>query len=112
MGSWVYGAIFDLDSARRSLQEIERQISASGFWENPQAAQEVGRKRSRIEKRIAAGESLNTKSEELDVLLELQREGEGVDADIESLVSQLETEVDDIEMTMKLSGDPSRRGRH
>jgi len=91
------------------LQEIERQISAPGFWENPQAAQEVGRKRSRIEKRIAAGESLNTKSEELDVLLELQREGEGVDADIESLVSQLETEVDDIEMTMKLSGEHDDR---
>jgi len=91
------------------LQEIERQISAPGFWENPQAAQEVGRKRSRIEKRIAAGESLNTKSEELDVLLELQREGEGVDADIESLVTQLETEVDDIEMTMKLSGEHDDR---
>src|SRR5438093_13788935 len=99
------GAIFDLDSARRSLQDIERQISAPGFWDNPQAAQEVGRKRSRIEKRVAAGESLNTKSEELDVLLELQRDGENVDADIEALVSQLETEIDQIEMTMKPSGE-------
>src|SRR5207248_2189685 len=46
-----------------------------------------------------------TKSEELDVLLELQREGERVDDDIESLVAQLESEITTIEMTMKLSGE-------
>jgi len=91
------------------LQELERQISVPGFWDNPQAAQEIGRKRSRIEKRIAAGESLNTKSEELGVLLELQREGENVDADIESLVTQLENEINNIEMTMKLSGEHDDR---
>ncbi|HEX9492863.1 MAG TPA: peptide chain release factor 2 [Thermoanaerobaculia bacterium] len=100
---------FDLDSARNSLQEIERQISAPGFWDNPQAAQEVGRKRSRIEKRVAAGESLNTKSEELDVLLELQREGEEVDEEVEALVNQLETDINQIEMTMKLSGEHDDR---
>src|SRR5438445_12496496 len=84
-------------------------MSAPGFWDNPEGAQEVGRKRSRIEKRVAAGESLNTKSEELDVLLELQRDGENVDADIEALVSQLETEINQIEMTMKLSGEHDDR---
>ncbi|HKB81280.1 MAG TPA: peptide chain release factor 2 [Thermoanaerobaculia bacterium] len=100
---------FDLDSARKSLREIERKMSAPGFWDDPAAAQEVGRKRSRMEKRIAAGESLNTKSEELDVLLELQRDGENVDADIETLVGQLESEVNGVEMTMKLSGEHDDR---
>ena len=103
------GAIFDPDSARKSLQEIERQMSAPGFWDNPHAAQELGRKRSRLEKRVAAGEALNTKSEELDVLLELQRDGENVDADIETLVDQLEREIYDIEMSMKLSGEHDDR---
>ena len=84
-------------------------MSAPGFWNDPDAAQEAGRKRSRIEKRIAAGQSLNTKSEELDVLLELQRDGEDVDNDIEALVAQLETQVTDIEMTMKLSGEHDDR---
>ncbi|HLJ73097.1 MAG TPA: hypothetical protein VKU62_00830, partial [Thermoanaerobaculia bacterium] len=74
-------------------------MSASGFWDDQMAAQEVGRKRSRIEKRVAAGVALNTKSEELDVLLELQREGESVDHDIETLVAQLEKEIYDVEMS-------------
>src|SRR5438309_7026753 len=84
-------------------------MSAPGFWDHPEVAQELGRKRSRIEKRIQAGESLNTKSDELDVLLELQREGESVDDDIETLVTQLEKDVTDVEMTMKLSGEHDER---
>jgi peptide chain release factor 2 len=84
-------------------------MSAPGFWDNPDAAQEAGRKRSRIEKRIATGESINTKSEELDVLLELQRDGEDVDADIEALVTQLQSKITEIEMTMKLSGEHDDR---
>ncbi|HEX9457999.1 MAG TPA: peptide chain release factor 2 [Thermoanaerobaculia bacterium] len=100
---------FDLDSARKTLDEIEREMSAPGFWDKPETAQEVGRKRARVEKRIASGETINAKAEELEVLLELQREGEHVDADIEQLVSQLEAEVTSIEMTMKLSGEHDER---
>ncbi len=84
-------------------------MGAPGFWDNPEKAQDVGRKRSTVEKRISAGESLDTKSEELDVLLDLQREGENVESDIDSLVEQLEREIDAIELTMKLSGEHDER---
>jgi len=84
-------------------------MSAPGFWDKPETAQDVGRKRARVEKRIASGEAINSKAEELDVLLELQREGEQVDGDIEQLVSQLDAEVTSIEMTMKLSGEHDER---
>src|SRR5437762_624769 len=80
-------------------------MSAPGFWDDPEKAQNVGRKRARIEKRIASGESIESKSEELDVLMELQREGENVEADIESLIEALEHAVNSIELTMKLSGE-------
>jgi peptide chain release factor 2 len=43
------------------------------------------------------------------VLLELQREGENVDADIEALVWKLERELNEIELTMKLSGEHDDR---
>lgn len=79
-------------------------MSVDGFWNNPDHAQAVGRKRSLIEKRIARGEALETKGSEIDVLLELQREGEDVRHDIESLLKSLELDISEIEMTMKLSG--------
>jgi peptide chain release factor 2 len=103
------GAIFDLESARKSLAEIEQTMSQEGFWANQQEAQEVGRRRSRLEKRLAKGESLETKAEELGVLLDLQKEGEEVSQDIEKLVAQLENEVTEMEMTMKLSGEHDDR---
>jgi peptide chain release factor 2 len=103
------GAIFDLASAKRALDEVEREMSAPGFWDNPENAQEVGRKRARVEKRIETGTSIESKSEELDVLLDLQKEGESVDSDIETLVDQLEREINSIELTMKLSGEHDLR---
>ena len=84
-------------------------MSAPGFWDRPEAAQEIGRKRARVEKRIQASRSIENKAEELDVLLELQHEGEHVDADIEKLVDQLGAEINAIEMTMKLSGEHDDR---
>jgi len=84
-------------------------MSAPGFWDHPENAQEVGRKRARVEKRIETGTSIESKSEELDVLLDLQKEGESVDADIEALVEQLEKEINSIELTMKLSGEHDLR---
>jgi peptide chain release factor 2 len=84
-------------------------MSAPGFWDKPETAQEVGRKRARVEKRIESGDSIDTKFEELDVMLDLKREGENVDADIETLVGQLEREIDAVELTMKLSGENDER---
>jgi peptide chain release factor 2 len=84
-------------------------MSAPGFWDKPETAQDVGRKRARVEKRIASGEEILNKDSELDVLLELQREGEPVDAEIEEVMTQLDVEITAIEMTMKLSGEHDER---
>jgi len=84
-------------------------MSAPGFWDKPETAQEAGRKRARVEKRIASGEEILNKDSELDVLLELQREGEPVDAEIDEVMAQLEKEITAIEMTMKLSGEHDER---
>jgi peptide chain release factor 2 len=84
-------------------------MGAPGFWDKQEQAQEVGRKRARVEKRIASGESIEGKAEELDVLLELRREGESVDADIETLLEKLESDINAIELTMKLSGEHDLR---
>jgi peptide chain release factor 2 len=84
-------------------------MSQPGFWDDPEKAQDVGRKRSRVEKRIDSATSIERKTEDLDTLLELHREGENVDADIETLVTQLDEEINAVELTMKLSGEHDLR---
>src|SRR5260221_2753062 len=84
-------------------------MSEPGFWDKPEAAQELGRKRARVERSIATGESLTTKAEELDVLMELHRDGEAVDEDLEKVIAQMESEITAIEMTVNLSGEHDDR---
>jgi peptide chain release factor 2 len=84
-------------------------MSAPGFWDRQEEAQDVGSKRSRVEKRLQTGQSIESKAEELDVLVELDREGEGVEGDIRSIVTELDAELEKIEMTMKLSGEHDDR---
>jgi peptide chain release factor 2 len=84
-------------------------MSASGFWDDPEEAQNVGRKRARVEKRIQAGENIDAKSGDLEVLVEFDAAGESVTGEMKTLVEQLEVQVTDIEMTMKLSGEHDDR---
>ena len=84
-------------------------MSAPGFWDDQDQAQEVGRKRARVEKRISASQSIDSKAGDLDVLLDFQKEGENVEADIEALVAQLESEIHAVELNMKLSGEHDDR---
>ena len=79
-------------------------MSAPGFWDDQEKAQDVGRKRARVEKRIQAAESLETKAGDLEVLLEFEKEGESVADEMDKLVAELETELHAVELTMKLSG--------
>ncbi|HUF16874.1 MAG TPA: peptide chain release factor 2 [Thermoanaerobaculia bacterium] len=102
-------AIFDLSSARKTLEEIEQEMAADGFWNDSAKAQETGRRRSRVEKRIARGESLDRKAEELEILLELAKEGEKVSQDITNVISELLAEISQVELTMKLSGEHDDR---
>jgi peptide chain release factor 2 len=80
-------------------------MSVEGFWNDQQKALEVGRRRSILEKRIAQAEAFESMSEEIDVLLELQREGERVEGDLDELLAKLEAQIGDVEITMKLSGE-------
>jgi peptide chain release factor 2 len=84
-------------------------MSAPGFWDDQEKAQDVGRKRSRVEKRIESSHALDSKAGDLDVLLDFKKEGESVDTDIETLVGQLESEIHEIELTMKLAGEHDDR---
>ena len=100
-----FEGIFDVASARNALTDIEREMSAEGFWNDPLKAQEVGRRRSILEKRIATAESLDSMSEEVDILLDFRKEGESVDADIDALLGKMEGLISGVEITMKLSGE-------
>jgi peptide chain release factor 2 len=103
------GVIFDLARARKELTEAEAAMSGEGFWNDQKKAQELSRRRRLIEKRVEQGESLERQDEELGVLADLDREGEDVSAELESVIISLLQEINNVEMTMKLSGQHDDR---
>ena len=84
-------------------------MSSDGFWDNQEAAQEVSRRRSRFEKRIQTAESLQSKSDDLEVLLDFAKQGEDVAGELHQLTDDLDKEITEVEMKMKLSGPHDER---
>jgi len=94
---------------KRDLDEIEAEMSKDGFWNDQEAAQEIGRNRSVVEKNLETAESLYTAWEEIEVMRELDREGEDVVADLESIAEKLEKVLAEQELRLKLSGEHDDR---
>jgi len=84
-------------------------MSSDGFWDHQEQAQEISRKRSRVEKRIQTGSALDTKAEEIGVLLDLEKEGENVSKDLDTVIGSIEKEINEVELRMKLAGEHDDR---
>ena len=47
------GGIFDFDRRKEELEEVNRELEQPGVWDNPEAAQKLGKERSRLEKSLS-----------------------------------------------------------
>jgi peptide chain release factor 2 len=94
---------------KRELGEIEAEMSKDGFWNDQEAAQEVGRKRRLIERNLETAEALYTGWEEIEVMRELDKEGEDVAADLDALVTRIDKTLSEVELRLKLSGEHDSR---
>ncbi|MCL6480612.1 MAG: PCRF domain-containing protein, partial [Firmicutes bacterium] len=71
--SWC-GAIFDAESHRARLAELERRIGQPDFWQQPEQAQRVLQERKQLETLLAAQDRLARIESDLETYLELARE--------------------------------------
>ena len=100
------GGLFDIDSKREDIQEMEAQIAAPGFWDDNDKAQQLLRERTRIEKILDLWDRLNRQADDVRVLIELGEEAADDDtlAEVRSLNDQLEKDVEGAEFQRMLSG--------
>jgi peptide chain release factor 2 len=87
------------------LEQIEERVSAPGFWDDPDAARPILKKRGAMTDDIALAKKLSGGLEDLETALELSREDSGMLGEAESVEAQLRTGVDEAELRMMLSGD-------
>ena len=72
--------IFDFDDKGKRIQAIEKQEGASGFWGEPQKAQELLREKAGLLRTIDSWRGLTKELEEIEILLEIAEVEDGGEA--------------------------------
>ena len=82
-------------------------MSQPGFWDDSDKAQKIAKRESAIKDKINSYDSLVAEREELEVLLELGQEedDEATINEVKERITQLEKDVDDLELKTLLDGD-------
>jgi len=68
------GGIFDLDSKRERLTEVQRELEQPDIWNHPEQAQQLGRERARLEAEVVVMDELEAGIADSGELLIMARE--------------------------------------
>jgi len=111
--SWC-GAIFDPATHRKTLIDLEAQISQPDFWSNQEKAQSLLQQRKYAEAQVSADEKLVRSAADLETFLEMAREETNV-AQRDSLLGEVTKEllatdsyVSELETRTLLAGESDR----
>ncbi len=100
------GGIFDEDSLREQLAEADEEAQDPDIWSDQDRAREVMSRRSQLQQQVSTAESLHEALEELEVLLEMAREGEdGAEEELGSALKRITPMLDRVELTAKMTGE-------
>ncbi len=97
------GGIFEQGELERELSEIDHQMQAAGFWDNPSKNASILQKRRDIERRLETLNRLRADADELATWRELLDEGEA-DPEFDKFIDRLSGELGKLELDFKLSG--------
>ena len=104
----IYGGIFDAASSLDEVSRLDRQAAASDFWDDPDSAQRVMQRRQRLQEDRELSVSLQTRSSDLEVLVEWANQGESVAEDLVTALDGLAAEVEAAETKKMLGGEHDR----
>ena len=101
------GGIFDFDSKKEQLAEVNRELEQPNVWNEPERAQQLGQDRARLEAIVLTIEKLDNGLQDASELLEMAVE-EDDEESVESVISDLdemEKAISDLEFRRMFSGE-------
>jgi len=100
------GGTFDEGSLREQLAEVDAEAQDPDIWSDQDRARRVMSQRSQLQQKVSTAQSLNDALEELEVLLEMAREGEeGVEEELGGALKRITPMLDRVELTAKMTGE-------
>jgi peptide chain release factor 2 len=100
------GGIFDYDSKREQLEEIDRQLEQPDVWDQPEHAQELGQNRARLARVVENLEDIQRAVSEAGELIELAHEESDPDllVSVEADLSDLDRRLAELEFQRMFAG--------
>jgi peptide chain release factor 2 len=106
IASSVCGGTFDEDSLKEQLAAADAEAEDPNIWSNQEHARQVMSRRSGLQEQVGTVKSLVDAFEELEVLIEMARDGEsGADAELRSALGRISPLLDRVELTAKMTGE-------
>ena len=101
------GESLQIDHLREQLVEYNEDMGSPGFWDDTERAQKVSAKASSVESRIKHYESLNTRADDIEVLMELAEEAddEGMADEIRAEFDSLKADLETLRLQTLLTGE-------
>jgi peptide chain release factor 2 len=99
------GGIFDVEGKKKVLEDIEKDIGKTEFWDDQDNSQKVLKERTRLQNIVTNAEDCRSVLGDLDAFMELSAEGEDVDSELASELVKLEKNMEKTELQTLLSGD-------
>lgn len=101
-----FGGIFDVDTKRRRLLEVKRELEDSSVWEDADRAQSLGKERVALEQVVLTMDTLTTGLSDADALFEMIMADDDADAlsDLIHEVDQYRQRVETLEFRRMFSG--------
>lgn len=90
------GGIFDYDTKKERLTEVELELGETAIWDKPEYAQELGRERANLERVVNTIERMYSGLNDCRELLQLAQ-----DENDEDLLAEVGNELDSLEASLK-----------
>ncbi|NLH46573.1 MAG: peptide chain release factor 2 [Acholeplasmataceae bacterium] len=89
------------------MAELEHKMGEPSFWDNPEEAQKVAQVVTQLKDEVGIFRSLETRTEDLEVMWELAMEEEDADivGEIEQSLASVRADIEHLELGMLLSGE-------
>ncbi|MFF8601721.1 peptide chain release factor 2 [Streptomyces sp. NPDC015232] len=104
-------AVLDLEKMRADIAVLEEQAAAPSLWDDPEAAQKITSRLSRLQAEVRKTEALRGRIDDLAVLFELAEEMDDPDtrAEAETELTAVRKALDEMEVRTLLSGEYDER---
>jgi len=100
---------FDLEQKKIQVEALNRDLSSPDVWQDQKKSQSLQQSKKRLEREIQFLTVLYQKKEDLDVLLELAKEGENVDQEFDQSLTAFSQRLEEAELqTLFFAADDAR----